>query len=203
MLGNSQNISDAVFDTGCSHSLISANSLNIGNKSLVDLEHEALTDVDVALTMGVGVESSAKQTKNIRKYIKGINNLKEQLKKTGNSKEVCRSELEKKIPPKIESILNKSKNVRYEYIAYGYSIDGVTIGDISIRVSFSTDQKNLIGMHIIKKLYTKIFSINDDTFMVSALDNISVENVEKNIIGNYNTNAITANCIANKISNPN
>lgn len=181
LFGNSQNIGEAVFDTGCSHSLISVNSLDIGGRSLSDLEHAALMDVDVILAVGAGIESNVSHTKKIRNYVKQINGLKEQLKQCDKSKADCRKVLEMNITPEIEDALSKSKNVRYEYIAHNYSINGMTIGDTNIRLSFCTDHKNLIGMHIIRNLHTKIFSIDSDIFMVSALDNSSLDDAEKEI----------------------
>ncbi len=187
LFGNNQNILEATFDTGCSHSLVSVSSLNIGNKTIKDLEHEALTDVDVMLAIGVGVESNNEQTKNVRKYIRQINKIKEQLKQQGKSKSDSKNILKRKITPKIENIISNSKNVRYEYIAHNYSIDGVEIGDIYIRLSFHTEHKNLIGMHIIKKLYTKIFSVDTSIFMIATLDRALSYIAEKEIIENYKT----------------
>lgn len=61
MFSNHQYIPDAIFDTGCSHSLISIRSLNPGNKSIEELKKEALFNVNIRLGIGKGIES-----KNIR-----------------------------------------------------------------------------------------------------------------------------------------
>jgi len=49
-------------------------------------------------------------------------------------------------------LLDNSPNIRFEYLAVNYTIDGVLIGNFHV---------NLIGMHIIKELYTKIYAINN------------------------------------------
>lgn len=61
----------------------------------------------------------------------------------------------------------ESKLIRYEYEAINYKIDGVKIGDFNIRISFDLSKVNLIGMHIIKELYTKIFSFHNQTFLLA------------------------------------
>ena len=104
LFGNRQNISNAVFDTGCSHSLISANILNIGNKSLEDLEHEALMDIDVVLAIGAGVESNIKQIKELRKYVESINSLKAELRKITQTKDYIKFSLANAIKNNINKI---------------------------------------------------------------------------------------------------
>ena len=69
MFNNHQYIPDATFDTGCSHSLISVKSLNIGNKSISDLKKEALYDIDVKLGLGKGIESKDINTEHLKKIL--------------------------------------------------------------------------------------------------------------------------------------
>lgn len=53
-----QYIQDATFDTGYSHSLISAKSLDIGDRwSIEELRRDAIYDMNVKLSIGRGVES--------------------------------------------------------------------------------------------------------------------------------------------------
>ena len=107
LFGHNQNIAHAAFDTGCSHSLISVSSLDVCNKNIRTLEHEALMDVNIPLAVGAGIESNSKETVCIRKYVKEINLLKRQLRKLGKSQEECRHILEKKITATIEDAIHK------------------------------------------------------------------------------------------------
>lgn len=76
----------------------------------------------------------------------------------------------------------KSKNVRFEYMAHNYTIDGVAIGDIHVRVSFNTEHKNLIGMQIIRNLYTKIFCMEEHVFIIAARNKALSDHMEKEFL---------------------
>lgn len=167
MFGYSQYIADATFDTGCSHSLISAKSLNIGNKKLVKLKEEALYDIDVKLSVGKGIESKEINTVQLKQAVIEINNLKKQLVKKKYSKEKAKIFLEKHISNTLKTEILDSKLVRFEYLASQYKIDGVEIGNFKVKVSFDLGKVNLIGMHIIKDLYTKIFSDKNQTYLLA------------------------------------
>lgn len=160
MLGNTQFIEAATFDTGCSHSLISIKSLNTGDKSIEELKNEALYDIDIKLASGKGIESKDVDTTQLSRSIKQINNWKQELKENKIPKDKAKECLKKKIPDDVKSSILNSQLVRYEYLASNYKINGVEIGDINIRVAFNLGRVNLIGMHIIKELYTKIFYTN-------------------------------------------
>lgn len=131
MFNNHQYIPDATFDTGCSHSLISAKSLDLGNKSIEDLKKEALYDIDVKLGIGKGIESKDINTDQIKDDIRKINGWKNQLKDRNDAKKILRTYITEEMQLRVLS----SKLVRYEYEAYNYMIDGVSIGDFKVRVS--------------------------------------------------------------------
>lgn len=161
MFGDHQYIPDAIFDTGCSHSLISVKSINIGNKSIADLKREALYDVDIKLGIGKGVESKGIDIDQLKTDIKKVNYWKKQLLDRDDAAEI----LESYITEAMQLRILESKLVRYEYEAMNYEIDGVKIGDFKVRVSFDLGNVNLIGMHIIKELCTKIFSEDNRVFL--------------------------------------
>ena len=163
MFSNHQYIPDAIFDTGCSHSLISIRSLNPGNKSIEELKKEALFNVNIRLGIGKGIESKDINTDQIKIDIKRINSWKNQLKSTDKSTEFLKA----LINGEMQARILESKLIRYEYEAINYKIDGVKIGDFNIRISFDLSNVNLIGMHIIKELYTKIFSFHNQTFLLA------------------------------------
>lgn len=168
MFGNKQSIPDAVFDTGCSHSLISVRNLNIGDRDIEELKEEAFYDVNVTLALGRGIESKDIDTKQLNRDIKKINRWKEQLlaKKCSNerAKELI---LEHITEDMIERISKGKRLIRYEYMASDYKINGVTIGDVKVRLSFELGKVNLIGMHIIRELYTKIFSEGGNIYLLA------------------------------------
>lgn len=167
MFGEQQYVADATYDTGCSHSLISASSLNLGTKTIDDLKKELLYDINVNLFIGLGVESKGINISDIKRYVNKVNNLKQQLVNKGVPKDKAEEVLRKHITTEIETAILSSKMVRYEYLASSYKIDGVEIGDFKVRVSFNLKNVNLIGMHIIKELYTKIFSRNGKIFLLA------------------------------------
>lgn len=113
MFGNHQYIPDAIFDTGCSHSLISVKSINIGNKSIADLKREALYDVDIKLGIGKGVESKGIDIDQLKTDIKKVNYWKKQLLDRDDAAEI----LESYITEAMQLRILESKLVRYEYEA--------------------------------------------------------------------------------------
>lgn len=163
MFNNHQYIPDATFDTGCSHSLISVKSLNTGSKPISALKKEALYDIDIKLGLGKGIESKDINTDHLKSDIREINSWKKQLKGIDRASDI----LKLHITEEMQSRILTSKLVRYEYEAKDYKIDGVKIGDFKVRVSFDLNKVNLIGMHIIKILYTKIFSDNNQIFLLA------------------------------------
>lgn len=158
MFGIHQYIDNVIFDTGCSHSLISVKSLNIGDKSIEELKREALFDTDVTLIIGKGIESVDIDTRQLQSDIFEINEHKKQLKSIKKSKQEIEAFLKEHVSHEAIARVLKSQLVRYDYMALNYTIDGVKIGNFKVRVSFDLGKANLIGMHIIRELYTKIFS---------------------------------------------
>ena len=150
------------------------------------LQHDLLTDVDVLLAIGIGVEAFPNDTNEIKRYVKQINNDKLNLKSKGFSKQYAKQKLEQMIPQTVENLISKSKNIRYEYTVHNYTIDNINLGDTVVRLSFNTNNKNLIGMHIIQSLYSKIFKLENAIFLIASLDNTLMTQAEQEIIDKYN-----------------
>lgn len=167
MFGNLQLIPNATFDTGCSHSLISAKSLNIGGFSIEELKVSALYDKNVNLSIGKSVESKDIDTTSLHSIVHEINKYKKALRNSDICQERAKQILKQHITNEAELNILESKNVRYEYQALGYKIDGVEIGDFNVKVSFNLANVNLIGMHIIKELYTKLFSYDNQIYLLA------------------------------------
>lgn len=177
MFDRHQYIQDAIFDTGCSHSLISAKSLDTGDKSIEELKHDAIYDMKIKLSIGRGVESKDIDATQLTHDIKTINGYKGKLKEKGILGEKAKNILEKHITGEMLSRIEKSKLVRYEYTALNYKIDGIAIGDFNVKVSFDIAKSNLIGMHIIKELYTKIFCEGNQIFLLSVKNSPIAEDI--------------------------
>lgn len=158
MFGIHQYIDNVTFDTGCSHSLISVKSLNIGDTSIEELKKAALFDSNVTLIIGKGIESVDVDTEQLQNDIIKINRCKKQLQADRKSEQEVETFLRNYMSKESMQRILKSPLIRYDYMASNYTIDGVVIGDFKVRVSFDLGKANLIGMHIIKELYTKIFS---------------------------------------------
>lgn len=184
MLGEDQAIRDAVFDTGCAHSLISVDSLTLEPNILNTLQYELLTDIDIPLLLGSGIESSLDDVDQFKKYVKAINIKKEELRNANISKSDARKILDEIFSknPDVLKLIYESKNIRYAYEVKDYAIDNMNIGDITVKLSFNTQNKNLIGMHIIEKLYTKIFRLDNNIILIASLDNSLLNKEEKRII---------------------
>ena len=178
MFGIHQYIDNVTFDTGCSHSLISAKSLNLGDKSIETLKKEALFDPNTTLIIGKGIESADMDTEQLQKDIVEINRYKKKLR-TGSGQEV-ETFLRGHISEKAMLRVSSSPLVRFDYLASNYTIDGVVIGDFRVRVSFDLGKTNLIGMHIIRELYTKIFSERGKVCLL-AKKNTELANMELDV----------------------
>ena len=169
IIGLKQAINDAVYDTGCSHSLISVDSLNLEQKSISKFKEQLIYDVNTYIYTGAGVESStsAKKTELIQlgQKLKRLNKLKQGLRGNNEAEEVLRSEIDQNLKNIILDPQNK--NIRFGYKVTNFKIDGVNIGDFDIRLAFDMGNVNLIGMHIIRELYTKIFSKNNTIYLLA------------------------------------
>lgn len=169
IIGLKQAINDAVYDTGCSHSLISVDSLNLEQKSISKFKEQLIYDVNTYIYTGAGVESStsAKKTELIQlgQKLKKLNKLKQGLRGNNEAEEVLRSEIDQNLKNIILDPQNK--NIRFGYKVTNLKIDGVNIGDFDIRLAFDMGNVNLIGMHIIRELYTKIFSKNNTIYLLA------------------------------------
>lgn len=169
IIGLKQAINDAVYDTGCSHSLISVDSLNLEQKSISKFKEQLIYDVNTYIYTGAGVESStsAKKTELIQlgQKLKKLNKLKQGLRGNNEAEEVLRSEIDQNLKNIILDPQNK--NIRFGYKVTNFKIDGVNIGDFDIRLAFDMGNVNLIGMHIIRELYTKIFSKNNTIYLLA------------------------------------
>lgn len=193
MFDEHQLITEATFDTGCSHSLISIGSLNLGNNSnivngdykqiLEKLKEDALYDINIRLSIGRGVESKNIDIRQLKAYITKINALKRKLLDNKCDKEEARILLKNTyITDEMKSIITQNKNlIRYQFLAHNYTIDGVQIGDFYVNISFDLENVNLIGMHIIKELYTKIFPADNKIFLL-AKKNTPVADTELDIV---------------------
>lgn len=150
-----QSIPNAIFDTGCSHSLISVDSLGIGNKSIGQIKTDIFYNKDSRLEIGIGVETLNSELHQTRLLVNKVNNIKTHSKDNKTVEEL----INKYITLEGIELLQNSKNIRYRYKIKDLHIDKVLIGNYDVRLSFNTEV-NLIGMHIIKDLYTKIYSHN-------------------------------------------
>ncbi len=167
LFGIKQTIPEATYDTGCSHSLISAKSLNLCGKDIDVVQEEFLYDSEITLHIGRGVESKEINIAELKKDIEEINKWKKQLRNKKVVKVRATQLLKQKITDDMKNNILGSKLVRYGVTVQNYEIDGVLIGDFKVRVSFKLGGANLIGMHIIKELYTKIFPRNDEIYLLA------------------------------------
>lgn len=175
MFGEKQSIEGAVYDTGCSHSLISASSLFLGNKSEHDLRRQAVYGENIILSIGKGVEGREAEVQCLREVIRKINHVK----KKAQAGIVCHADVSRIIDELVAEdemrLLDNSPNIRFEYLAVNYTIDGVLIGDFHVKVAFNIENVNLIGMHIIKELYTKIYAINNKVYLFAQKNSASAD----------------------------
>ena len=169
IMGARQAINDATYDTGCSHSLISVDCLNLNGKSISEFKEQLLYSTNVYLYIGAGVESNTPEKKEeltqLGQKLKKLNKLKHSL--IGNTK--AEAVLQSKIGQNLKDIIlnPKNKNIRFGYKVSDFKIDGASIGDFEIRLAFGMGKVNLIGMHIIRELYTKIFSKNSTIYLLA------------------------------------
>lgn len=177
-----QAINDAVYDTGCSHSLISVDSLNLGKKSISEFKEQLIYDVNTYIYTGAGVESSTSAKKKelvlLGQKLRQLNKLKQSLIGSNKAEAVLQSKIDQNLK---DIILDpKNKNIRFGYRVSDFKIDGVNIGDFEIRLAFGMGNVNLIGMHIIRELYTKIFSKNNAIYLL-AKKNSPLADIELDI----------------------
>lgn len=135
----------AVFDTGCTHSMVSANCVYGHNISDTDKRRMKLNDIrnkSIELCIARGVESQSDEKK---KELNAIQVLVDKRNKDINSLTID----EQEILLDCEQIKFKHK-IKYHYIA-GYFMCG---GEIQI--SYDFDNVVLIGMEFIKELYVII-----------------------------------------------
>lgn len=154
-------IQNAVYDTGCAHSLISVDSLNLQmdrDKFQLDL----LYDKSIKLNVSRGVEAQSINTQDIELLVNKINAIKESnltVEEAIDSNKITDNE--------INDILI-SKNVRYEVTVRNYTIANLNLGDIQVRLAFNLGKTNLIGMHIIKELCTYVFNYKNNNILIAV-----------------------------------
>lgn len=175
MFGIKQYISDAVFDTGCAHSLVSIANMNTGQHTIEELCEMQYYNIYALVGTGLGVESQGVDIRELSKAIRLLNEVKKALQSKAFTEEQNREVIDNYITPEYKKLILESKNTRYECRAKEYTIDGVNVGDIDIRVSFTLGNVTLIGMHIIKQLYTKIFNKDNEVYLLSTLNNEDAE----------------------------
>jgi hypothetical protein len=138
---------DAIFDTGCSNTMISYNLL-VNKKEIEQtfrkyIKKQALIKGDAKLNSGRGVESQSLQDKQqgssmlytINKYnVKGVKSLTDD---------------------EIKRLLDY-KNLRFVYKASDMRIAGCKCENHDITISYDYDNVALIGMEIIKDFHTII-----------------------------------------------
>lgn len=167
IMGMKQSINDAVYDTGCSHSLISVDSLSLGELPIDEFKERLIYDVNTCIYTGAGVESSTeakkKELAQLGHTLRKLNELKKKLIGNSNAEAI----LHKKVGEGLKKVILESPNIRFGYKISDLKIDGVSIGDFEIRLAFGIGNVNLIGMHIIRELYTKIFSENDTVYLLT------------------------------------
>lgn len=154
------NARGVTYDTGCAHSLISVDSLNLQmdrNKFQLDL----LYDKSIKLNVSRGVEAQSINTNDIRLLVNKINAIKASnvtVEEAIASNKITKNEINK---------ILASKNVRYEVIVKDYTIANLNIGDIQVRLGFNLGETNLIGMHIIKELCTYVFNYKNNNILIA------------------------------------
>lgn len=167
LMGMEQSIDYAVYDTGCSHSLISVDSLNLGETNINEFKEQLLYSVNTYICTGSGVESSTeakkKELANLGQALRKLNALKKKLIGNNNAEAI----LHEKVGERLKRIILESPNIRFGNKISGLKIDGVSIGDFDIRLAFGLGNVNLIGMHIIRELHTKIFSENGTVYLLA------------------------------------
>jgi hypothetical protein len=174
MMGIRQSINNAVYDTGCSHSLISVDSLSMDDNYRANFKEKLLYDVHTSTYIGSGVESSTpakkKELAQLGKQLKQLNNLKNNLIGNKDADVILQKQISLELK---NTILDpNNKNIRFGYRVSDFKIDGVVIGDFEIRLAFNMGSINLIGMHIIRELYTKIFSGNNHIYLLAKKNSL-------------------------------
>lgn len=156
-------VSDAVFDTGCSHSLISVNTLSLNDSKLAELRNRAIYDKRVIISRGKGVESRG-YDKSLLNIIDKLNMIKS---KASNNKELVNLIHKYMKKSEIDTLLN-SINARFEFVVDNFCVGNINLGRIAVRFSFKTNNTCLIGMHIIRQLRTEIYSKNGEIILIAT-----------------------------------
>ena len=182
-------IHDATYDTGCSLSLISANYMNFNDDINKDIKIKEFQDyciysAGILLYCGTGVEGRTANLSKLKRIIKKINNIKLQCRKEMTDPQVG---IDKDINQVDMQYLKASKNVRYGVPASDISIEGELVSKCCyIQIAFNIGPVNLIGMEIIKKLVTYIFSYKKDTYLIITDDDNKIPIAKNQIINQYN-----------------
>lgn len=178
-------IDNAVYDTGCNTSLISADTMHFKDKRERNkFQDYCIYSAGILLYCGTGVEGRTADLSKLKRIIKKINNIKLQCRKEMTDPQV---DIDKDISQVDMQYLKASKNVRYEVPASDISIEGELVSKgCYIQVAFNIGPVNLIGMEIIKKLVTYIFSYKKDTYLIIADDDNKIHTAKNQIINQYN-----------------
>lgn len=163
LFGSIQTINNAIFDTGCSHSLISLDSL-ILNKDINNARIDMILDKNTRIFTGTGVDSIKKDLTTFRQVATIINKIKEA--NIDKDNDYIRNEIINRITMKNIITLSKYKCIRCELVIPELNIDGIILKNINIRIGLCTENANLIGMHIIRELYTTIYSANNKIILI-------------------------------------
>lgn len=178
-------IDNAVYDTGCNTSLISADTMHFKDKRERNkFQDYCIYSAGIAISIATGVEARTTDLSKLNTIVQKVNEAKEKSKaECRPAKELIKSSLSK------EEIyyLRKSKNARYEVPASNISIEGELVSKgCYIQIAFNVGPVNLIGMEIIKKLVTYIFSYKKDTYLIIADDDNKIHTAKNQIINQYN-----------------
>lgn len=171
-----QSIEGAVFDTGCGHSLISINSLRL-DRPLDDIKNYLIYTRNSYLCTGRGVDTP-KNTQEMFNLVTQINKYKQQSVSDKQVYDLINNALSKE---QIQLILN-TPSIRFSYNIKNLHINKVPIGDYTIRIGLHTNV-NLIGMHIIRDLYTKIYPEGEKIrlYAIRMAPNTSIDEYEAEI----------------------
>lgn len=144
----------ATFDTGCAHSFVSANCIyghDITKEYKTQLKLQAIKSKNVRLTIGCGVESKSDEKAKEFEEIKLII-----LKRNKDIASLTQDDIDK--------LLN-CQNIKALYKIKKSVLAGYKLDDSSIMVSYDFDNVVLVGMNIIKNLYTIIGTKGSHTML--------------------------------------
>lgn len=176
-LNKEHTIVDCVLDTGCSSSLISANSLNF-EQTLKDAQRLLFLKRDVLLNIGSGVEGRNVDKSKIIQCLRHINKIKRyciehSLSDSDTERLIC------KYCSKDEyNFISRSLYTRYEIPVNNVEVNNVNTKSFGLQISFSVpDTINLIGMGVIQNLYMQTFSARNTFYTV--LTNLDQKYIDK------------------------